>query len=108
MTRRPATWKIVTFGAALTGLGAAGVGLASADDDRAGSLPAGVTVAADQPVQDAPAPAPADASPESADSPNESATDTPADASPESADSPAESAWDTADTANSANSPDGD
>jgi hypothetical protein len=44
----------------------------------------------------------ADASPESADSPNESVTDSPddvapADASPESADSPAESAWDSAD-----------
>ncbi len=33
MTRRPATWKVVTFGAALTGLGVTGAGLAVADDD---------------------------------------------------------------------------
>lgn len=97
MTRRPATWKIVTFGAALTGLGVAGAGIAVADDDRPGSLPAAVNVtvpAADgsaRSAQDSPgaadaAPAdaaPVDASPESADSPTESAWDSPADASPD-------------------------
>ena len=121
MTHRPATWKIVTFGTALTGLGVAGIGLANADDERSGPAPASVAVpanAADDSVQSAdetadvvPADlAPADASPESADSPTESVTDSPdvaapvpapvpADASPESADSPAESAWDSPDHA---------
>ncbi len=95
MTRRPATWKIVTFGAALTGLGVAGAGLAAADDDRPGSVPAGLTVAA----------------PDAHDSPDTAqAAPAPVDASPESADSPAESAWDSADVGDadvqSANSPD--
>src|SRR5689334_17556976 len=85
MTRRPATWKIVTFGAALTGLGATGIGIASADDDRDGSLPAGITLAAADNPADAPADGPVDASPESADSPNESAVDSPEDASPDDA-----------------------
>ena len=40
MSNRPATWKVVTFGAALAGLGVAGAGAAVADDlDRA--VPAG-------------------------------------------------------------------
>ena len=107
MTRRPATWKVVTFGAALTGLGAAGVGIATASDDRTEPLPAGVSVAAhtDSPADasaDRPAPEfPADLSPESADSPDESVTHTPdvapaaaaadvprVDVSPDTADTP--------------------
>ena len=75
MTNRPATWKIVTFGAALTGLGATGIGVAAADDDRDRPLPAGVSVPAADAPADAPVDGPVDASPESADSPNESVTD---------------------------------
>ena len=100
MSTRPATWKILTFGAALAGLGVAGAGAAGADDEPRGQQPDSVVV--DAPGDATAAATPADVSPESADSPNESVTDSPddvapADASPESADSPAESAWDSAD-----------
>ena len=90
---RPATWKIVTFGTALTGLGIAGVGMAAADDDRSAPVPAAVSVAAVDDTADAThdgpdvvdaAPA-ADASPETADSPAESAVDSPDDATPDTA-----------------------
>ena len=110
MSNRPAPWKIVTFGVALTGLGVAGAGVSIADDDRRTAVPESVSVAAvDGPADASPDVAAADASPESADSPTESVTDSPdaapaddivpADASPQSADSPAESAWDSADNA---------
>ena len=86
MTRTPATWKIVTFGTALTGLGIVGVGAATADDGGSSAQqPAAVSVAADDSpdaTPDAPADAP-DASPESADSPTESATDSPDVAGPD-------------------------
>jgi hypothetical protein len=104
MRTRPATWKVVTVGAALTGLGIAGVGIATADPSGEPSPPAGITVDGGE----------ADASPESADSPAESATDSPDavapapsdDASPESADSPTESVTDSPDASPDTASPD--
>ncbi|WP_219414829.1 hypothetical protein [Pseudonocardia nigra] len=72
------TWKVLTLGAALTGLGVAGAGYALADDDTAHRddlRPVTVSSAAGS-VDPAPlAPAPVDASPESADSPFESPVD---------------------------------
>ncbi|WP_204261203.1 hypothetical protein [Blastococcus saxobsidens] len=72
MTSTPATWKIVTFGTALTGLGIVGVGVATADDGPTTAQPAGISVAVDADRDGG-----SDASPESADSPAESATDSP-------------------------------
>ena len=74
MSNRPATWKVVTFGAALAGLGVAGAGAGAgvADDEPRDQQPDSVVV--DAAAADATA-TPADASPESADSPNESVTD---------------------------------
>lgn len=42
---RPATWKVVTLGAALTGLSAAGAGAAQADSGSTGIAPASVNAA---------------------------------------------------------------
>ena len=81
---RPATWKIVTFGAALTGLGATGIGVAAADDDRDRPLPAGVSVSTVDAPSDAPVDGPVDTSLERR-LPNESATDSADDASPDTA-----------------------
>jgi hypothetical protein len=102
MSTRPATWKVVPLGAALAGLGVAG-----ADHGPRGQEPDGIVVDA---AAEASA-TPADASPESADSPDESATDSPGDvapvdASPETADSPEERAWDTADETPDDDTPD--
>jgi hypothetical protein len=44
---RPATWKVVTVGVALTGLSAAGAGAAQADSGVAGTAPASVSAASD-------------------------------------------------------------
>jgi hypothetical protein len=68
------TWKVLTLGAALTGLGVAGAGVAAAEE--------GVPLAAPQPVSvsaadAAGAPLVGDPSPESADSPFESPVDSP-------------------------------
>ncbi|MHA6796616.1 hypothetical protein ACVGVM_24350 [Pseudonocardia bannensis] len=89
--QRPATWKIITVGAALSGLGLAGAGVAFAD-----SGPGAATDIAPISVSSAdPGSAPAqsgavDLSPESADSPLESVDDSvdspfdsPDDASPD-------------------------
>lgn len=50
---RPATWKVVTIGAALTGLGVVGAGAANASPDAA-PAPASVTVQAPLPAFDLP------------------------------------------------------
>ena len=68
------TWKVLTLGAALTGLGVAGAGVAAAEE--------GIPLAAPQPVSvsaadAAGAPLVGDPSPESADSPFESPVDSP-------------------------------
>jgi len=44
---RPATWKVVTLGAALAGLSVAGAGAAQADSGITGNAPASVTAAGD-------------------------------------------------------------
>jgi hypothetical protein len=76
---RPTAWKLITLGAALTGFGFAGAGVALADTESGQpASPRTVAVSsAEVPV------AVADASPESADSPFESPVD--------SADSPFDS-----------------
>jgi hypothetical protein len=43
---RPATWKVLTIGAALTGLGIAGAGAAQANTGSAGTQPASVSAGA--------------------------------------------------------------
>jgi hypothetical protein len=111
-------WAIV--GAAAV-IGVAGATTAAALNDPAPHAESSAAVALDGATQsDGGAGAPtADPSPESADSPNESARDTPGsaqsadspgdanyDPSPESADSPNESAHDTPGSAQSADSPD--
>jgi hypothetical protein len=68
------TWKVLTLGAALTGLGVAGAGIAAAEE--------GALVPAVQPISvpaadGTGAPLVADPSPESADSPFESPADSP-------------------------------
>ncbi|WP_214364289.1 hypothetical protein [Pseudonocardia sp. H11422] len=80
--QRPTTWKIITVGAALGGLGLAGAGVALADSGQGAAADiAPISVSSADPG--APAPFAADLSPESADSPLESVDD--------SADSPFDS-----------------
>jgi len=66
------SWKILTLGAALTGLGVAGVGVAAADEGTLSTAPQPISVSA---ADGAGAPLAADLSPESADSPFESPVD---------------------------------
>lgn len=44
---RPASWKVLTLGAALTGLSVAGAGAAQADSGSSGTAPASVSAATD-------------------------------------------------------------
>jgi hypothetical protein len=44
---RPASWKVLTLGAALTGLSVTGADVAQADSGSAGTAPASVTLATD-------------------------------------------------------------
>jgi hypothetical protein len=74
---RPATWKVLTLGVALTGLGAAGAGFAAADDGGAPAKdvrPISVS-ATDAGAAPGHPPLAVDLSPESADSPFESSFD---------------------------------
>jgi hypothetical protein len=69
-----ATWKVLTLGAALTGLGVAGAGVALADERAQPAAPQPITVSVADPAG---APLAAGLSPESADSPFESPVDSP-------------------------------
>jgi hypothetical protein len=68
------TWKVLTVGAALTGLGIAGAGIAAADEGVRAAAPQPISVSAADPAG---APLAGDLSPESADSPFESPVDSP-------------------------------
>jgi hypothetical protein len=104
---RPATWKLVTLGTALGGLGLAGAGVALADDRAAAGTPVPQSIAVSEPALSELVGV-VDGSPESADSPFASvqdSADSPFDSPDDLALPPTDSAG-SAHSADSAHSPD--